>query len=198
MTKMKKTFFTHMLFFISLLSFGQSGFEGEIVMETRTAKTNENATVVLLIKGQDSRMNVASRTPDYNSEYSIIVGGNGATLISEGKVTELDPAKFNQPANSNMKLVSTTPGVSKNGYETIQYVFSDGNAEARYWVADEFGISYEILPAMFKNGIPLPEGGFKGIPVAVEMIDEAGAEKSGQELISITQKEVPASTFNRK
>lgn len=198
MTKMKKTFFTHLLFFVSLISFGQSGFEGEIVMETRTAKTNETATVVLLINGADTRMNVASRTPDYNSEYSIIVDGKGATLLAEGEVTELDPAKFNQPANANMKLVSTTPGVSKNGYETTQYVFSDGSAEARYWVADEFGVSYEMLPAMFKNGAPMPEGGFKGIPVAVEMLDESGAEKSGQQLISITQKEVPASTFNRK
>lgn len=196
--KMKKTFFTPILVLVTLISFGQSGFEGEIVMETKTAKTNETATVVLKIKGANTRMDVSSSTPDYSSEYAIIVDGSGAAMVSKGVVTELDAAKFNQPANSNMKLVSTTEGVSKNGYSTTYYVFSDEKSEARYWIADEFGVNYSELPAMFKKGVPMPAGGFAGIPIAVEMVDENGEVRSSQKLISVTVMEVPTSVFNRK
>ena len=167
-------------------------------METQTKQTKETATVTLNIKGADTRMEVSSKTPDYNSEYAIIVDGAGASMVSEGVVTELDASKINRPANTNMRLVSSIADVSKNGYNTTAYVFSDGKAEARYWISNEFGVTYAELPAMFKSGVPIPEGGFEGIPVAVEMTDENGDIKSSQQLVSVTAQDVPSSVFNRK
>lgn len=196
--KMKKTFFTQIFVLAALISFGQSGFEGELVMETTTAKTNEKATVTVLLKGQSTRMEISSSTPDYSIDYAIVVDASGASMISEGVVTDLESDKFNKAPDPSMKLVGTTEGVSKNGYETVHYQFSDGEATVDYWVADQFPVSYQQLPQMFRSGLPLPEGGLTGLPVAMEMKNADGSPRSTQKLISVAEKPVSDSVFKRQ
>lgn len=194
---MIKQIFTLILVLLTSATFAQKAFEGTVVMETTTAKTQERATVTVHIKDHDTRMDLISITPDYNSEYSIFIDDKGTDLVSQGEITSID-LNTAIPAKGTMTPLLKEGNVSKNGYNCTHYRFSDGTEITDYWITDAFGLTMSQMPSIFQRGMPKPTDGIQGLPVAIIVVDLNGQEVSTQKLISVTPGRVEESVFERR
>jgi hypothetical protein len=195
---MIKQVLTTVLVISGLTAIAQSEFEGTLMMETTSARTNENASVTIHIKGSDTRMDFDSKTPDYTVQYSLIVDGSGADIVSQGKVTKLDPNKL-EPARGTMLPVQKKGNVEIHGYDCTYYQFSDGKETIEYWMTESLGIDMDDLPTFLHRAMPKPEGDkWEGIPVSMIVKDNEGNTVSTQKLVSVNEGRVEDSVFERK
>ena len=179
-------------------SFAQDNlFEGTAAMETMTAKIEETAQVTIHVKGKNARLDFVSTTPQHTTEYSIIIDDKGADLISKGVVTGLNLDEL-IPQKGDLLPVVKEGGVEKDGHICTHYQFSDGEQTIDYWMSDDFGLQQSQLPDIFSQGMPKPEGGLKGLTIAMTVMDKDGKLVSSQRLISVTPSKVTDSIFERK
>lgn len=195
---MLKQALTSFLTVITVSAIAQSGFEGTIVMETTTAKTNEEAKVTIHIKDSNSRMDFESITEGYDTQYSVFVDDKGVDLVSQGHITKLDPSTI-MPPKGNMQQIIKEGGVEKYGYPCTHYQFSDGEQTVDYWLTTTLGVGMNDFPAIFQQGMPKPESGnIEGVCVAMTVVDRDGNSISTQKLVSVNRGRVEEEVFERK
>ncbi|MFM1876274.1 MAG: hypothetical protein RL266_2011 [Bacteroidota bacterium] len=188
-----KTTLVLLAFAVSFSSIAQN-FEGVVTMSTTNAAMKEDASVSWFLKGDKSRMDIVSKADGHTSEYAIISDDNGMHMVSEGHVTEISPASLKVDLATQM-LVSEKQGVSMNGYDCTQLVYTDGKNQTIYWVTNGLGIAFDDIPLVLRRNMPQIKTA--GFPVRMEKRDAEGKVVMSQDVVSVTVSAVNDSKFNR-
>ncbi|MCF8275757.1 MAG: DUF4412 domain-containing protein [Flavobacteriales bacterium] len=184
--------------FIALLAANWAvaqSFEGVITMNTTNEAMKENASVTWYIKGERSRMEVASKAGEHNTQYVLVADAKGTDLIADDHITPVPPTAL-KTEMANLQLVSKREGVMVNGFTCVQEVYTDGVNQVTYWLSTESGLSFNDLPAVFRKNMPRIESA--GFPVKMEKRDAAGKVVVSQDVLSVAAAKVDDSKFERR
>jgi len=170
-------------------------FEGVITLNTTNEAMKEQATVTWYMKGNSSRLDIHSQAGEYTTDYSVISDEKGMDLVSQGHVTAV-PAVAMKMETAQQRFVSETKGQNVNGFACTKQVYTDGDNQTTYWLADDVKVSFKDLPFFIQKNMPqIPVDAF---PVKMEKRDGTGKLVLSQDVLSITASPVDAAKFERR
>jgi len=175
--------------------FAQGAFEGVIVMMTTNTEIKESTEVKWYLKGERSRMEMRSTTPDYKTDYTLISDEKGMDMVAEGQVTPV-PASAMRTTNSTMTVLEESKGHRVNGFDCIKRTYTDGTHDITYWLATGTGIGFSDLPLFLRRNMPRLDAGH--FPVKMEKRDAEGKVLMTQDVASVSRQKVEETLFDRK
>lgn len=183
------------LMLLSVAVFSQGAFEGVITMTTTNAEIQETTAVTWYLKGERSRMEMRSTTPDYTTDYALISDEKGIDMVAEGQVTPV-PTTALRTTNTTMTVLDESKGHSVNGYDCIKRTYTDGTNDVTYWLATSTGIGFSDLPLFLRRNMPRLDAGH--FPVKMEKRDAEGKVLMTQDVASVRKQKVEETMFERK
>lgn len=173
----------------------QGAFEGVITMTTTNAEIKETTQVTWYLKGQRSRMDMRSTTPDYTSEYALISDEKGIDMVAQGHVTPV-PAGEIRTSNATMTVLEESNGHQVNGHNCVKRTYTDGTHDITYWLATSTGIGFSDLPLFLRRNMPRLDADH--FPVKMEKRDANGNVLMTQEVLAVKAQKVDDGMFHRK
>ncbi|MCF8256306.1 MAG: DUF4412 domain-containing protein [Flavobacteriales bacterium] len=183
------------LMLLSVAVFAQGAFEGVITMTTTNAEIKETTEVTWYLKGERSRMDMRSTTPDYTTEYALISDAKGMDMVAQGQVTPV-PASEIHTSNATMTLLEESKGQRVNGFDCIKRTYTDGTNDITYWLATGTGIGFNDLPLFLRRNMPRLDP--DQFPVKMEKRDAEGRVLMTQDVASVRTQIVEDRLFERR
>lgn len=193
--KQMKKFILLPLMLLSVAVFAQGAFEGVITMTTTNVEIKETTAVTWYLKGEHSRMEMRSTTPDYTTDYVLISDEKGMDMVAEGQVTSV-PASALRTTNATMTVLDESKGHRVNGFDCIKRTYTDGTHDITYWLATGTGIGFSDLPLFLRRNMPRLDAGH--FPVKMEKRDAEGNVLMTQDVASVSRQKVEETLFDRK
>lgn len=170
-------------------------FEGVINMKTSNEVMKETAALTWYLKGDKSRLDIASQADGHSTQYAIISDEKGLDMVAEGHVTAIDKAALDLGLSA-ITLISEKNGVQMNGFACKQAVYFDGKSQTTYWLTDALGLTFNDIPSIIRRNMPSIDS--NGFPVRMEKRNAEGKVVLTQEVVSVTATKVDDSKFDRK
>jgi hypothetical protein len=176
-------------------AFAQGAFEGVISMTTTNAEIKESTEVTWYLKGDRSRMDMRSTTPDYTTDFALISDAKGIDMVAQGHVTPV-PASALRTSNATMTVLEESKGHQVNGFDCIKRTYTDGTHDITYWLATGTGIGYSDLPLFLRRNMPRLDANH--FPVKMEKRDAEGKVLMTQDVASVRSQKLEETLFDRK